>query len=255
MKHLNDRDIIYVMAQQAYRKVPYHNFQHAQIVKNAALDIFDVVEKTRPDILEEEIQEINAKDMNELRELLEIAALYHDVGRLYMPLDHDEKKSAILAWRILEKLAYPKKKIMYVKKLILATIFKNRWEIKNVVWKILADADIAKSVASDVEFFVRDNARLLIESLDQDKLLTKDMILEYMKWKKNFIGYLTGITWNKDQPFLMEETNKVFPNFVKVRDEYFKKLEENPDYFIDLTRQEWSNFYWNYLILLDEIWE
>jgi len=74
------------------------------------------------------------------REVLELAALLHDIGRLSTDTNHAER-SAEIARILLELAGYPHDKIDMVVKAILAHSYTSRIEAVSIEAKILSDAD------------------------------------------------------------------------------------------------------------------
>ena len=236
---------LYEVIKTCYRNLPYHNFSHAKEVANNSLLILDKINKKS--LLTEPF------NYDKIKELLYLSALFHDAGHLYITTPDDERKSAELAEKLLKRFWYSDLEIEYVKSLILATIFKDRWKIYeewSLVQKVIADADIASSVATNFDKFMSDNINLLIESLPQNKFLIKKNVLELPESKKWFIAFLTGITKNNNDPFLVKETNIVFPNFTFNK----KKLDEYiPDQsLLNAFNKAWESFYWYTPTLLDK---
>jgi len=74
------------------------------------------------------------------REVLELAALLHDIGRLSVATNHAER-SAEIARILLELAGYPHDKIDMVVKAILAHSYTSHVEALSIEAKILSDAD------------------------------------------------------------------------------------------------------------------
>jgi len=236
------------VAKSSYRKLPYHNFEHALEVEKNVTQIIEQILKSTNSKLHQELQK-EPYEINELKELLQIAALFHDAGHGYLPTNNDEEYSAILSERTLKQLRYKEDKIKYVKKIIMATVFIERWNLKNIVEKIIADADIMSSFRS-FDNFLKDNLNLLIESLPQYEPLSRNYILK-MTNKEWFINFLreTG----KWKLFLLEESNLLVPNAEEVIVKYQKKIEKCPEFFVQKTKKQWEKFYWDTPVLLEEI--
>ena len=103
------------VAEQSYRKVPYHNFEHALDVSENATNIFNYIKKSRQDLVKMMLSEHKKCSIEELEEVLQIAALFHDAGHLYESKPDDEENSASLAELVLNKINYTDLKIKYVK--------------------------------------------------------------------------------------------------------------------------------------------
>lgn len=132
---------VYLFAQKTMPNHPYHNFNHAQEVYYA------VIELSR-------LEKLNY----EKEFLLKTAALLHDVyysvgGRC------NEERSAAIAKQVLQKFGYTNSQIETVSALILST--KLETYPKNVLEKLLHDADLY-AVGSD-EFFEK-SERLRVEN-------------------------------------------------------------------------------------------
>jgi len=135
------------------------------------------------------------------------------------------------------------------------TVFNKRWEINDFNQKIIADADISW-VWKDYNEFISDTAKLYIETLPQDSYPSREEIIKFYNNTLNwFLKYLTSITGNENNPFLLEKTNKIFPNFVRNRDQLNDDLNNNKEKLINTVKKEWKKFYWDDLILFEEIKE
>ncbi len=101
----------------------YHNLQHTKDVVNIVKEISD-----------------NSGVDEEEKELLLIAAWFHDTGYLQNILHHEEK-SAEIAQEYLERINFPTNKIKKVKQLILSTRMPQNPVTPSE--KIICDADIS----------------------------------------------------------------------------------------------------------------
>ena len=106
------------------KKLSYHNWKHTRNVFNAA------------SLIAEHTDNVNEEE----RELLQIAALFHDVGYLITPENH-EARSAKIAEEFLQKHELDQKSIDTVKQLILAT--KLGHTPANILEKVIMDADLS----------------------------------------------------------------------------------------------------------------
>ena len=227
----------------SYKKVPFHNFSHAvKVAINCMRILYEIGEKN----LNKEKLGIPF-DYSKLEELLFLAALLHDAGHGYYSTEEDEIKSAELAEKLLRKYGYSLKAINYVKKLVLATTFRDRKKINekgDIFEKIIADADIARSVWGSFEDFIRKEINLFIE-INKDWTNVDEKIWGLVKSKEWFMEFLKKAGWG--EVFLLPETKKLFPyskeNLIKLQkmspEELKKKFEE-----------EWRRFYW-----YDFFWE
>jgi len=253
MKSIN-LDYIEEIAKMNYRTVPYHNFNHALEVKNNSEKIFDYIIENNKSLAELLLKDYKKYTVAELREVLQIAALFHDAGHLYKSTMDDEKISAELVEKILKKFEYPNQKIEYVKWLILDTIFRNRRNIRTVLWKILADADIALSLWGTYDEFISNDLSLALETMPQNVPLSKEFIINSIKWKKGFVNYLTSITKKPDSPFLLDETSKLFPTFKENFSKLQKEIDNNEyENWIKLTEKIWEETYWFAPIFVEDI--
>jgi len=101
---------------------PCHGVDHVLRVRDLALAI---AEKVREPVD---------------REVLELAALLHDIGRLSTDTNHAER-SAEIARILLELADYPRDKIDVIVNAILAHSYTSRVEAMSIEAKILSDAD------------------------------------------------------------------------------------------------------------------
>jgi len=84
--------IITKLAKIAHRKIPYHNFDHANKVLNWAEQIW-------------KLYSIKQETINSLL----VACMFHDAWHLYHAKQEDEEKATQLAWKILEQIWFEKK--------------------------------------------------------------------------------------------------------------------------------------------------
>lgn len=129
-----DPNILSIIAEKHYTKIPYHNFEHALDVRNHALKLINRCRKYKIKVDEESII---------------IAALFHDAGYTEVKKDK-EKHSCKIAEEELQKLGYSKDKIIKVKENIMATAQNN--ELKTIEQKILRAADLHNFMASYPKF-------------------------------------------------------------------------------------------------------
>ena len=125
------------------------------------------------------------------------------------------------------------------------TIFRNRWEIKTILWKILADADIASSIGGSYEKFLYNTILLAIEQMDRNSIFSKELIIKAIHWNIWFVKFLTSITKDENNPFLIKDSNNIFPNF---KDNITKLKEEidseKYDKWLEIAKKAWKSFYW-----------
>jgi len=223
------------IAISTYRKVPFHNFEHALNVRKAFSEISNSLG-------------INSKVLD----VLWVAAIFHDSWHLYELKSTDEEKACQLTSKILEKLEYSNTDIDKIINLIMWTVFLERGNISDFDQMIIADSDIS-SIWKDYNVFLKSTARLYIETLKQEDYPSESWIIIFFKNTLNwFFWLLTSITWKKDNPFLLSNTSKIFPNFVENRDKLSNDINNNHNHLINIVKHEWKYFYWNELILFEE---
>lgn len=89
----------------------------------------------------------NTKGVSEdQNQILQLAALFHDVGYINFPKDH-EIKSTIIAANFLNEKKYPQQKIKEVERIILATKLHHNPE--DVLERIIIDADLSHLGSED----------------------------------------------------------------------------------------------------------
>ena len=112
-----------IFATSSLETLHYHNWKHVKMVRKAVLEIAE----NTPEITEEQ------------KEVLELAAWFHDIGYEDNYEDH-EAISAEKANGFLKEKGYPEEKITLVKDLILATNIHH--SPKNILEEIIKDADL-----------------------------------------------------------------------------------------------------------------
>jgi predicted metal-dependent HD superfamily phosphohydrolase len=157
---------IYI-AKKHYSNLPYHNFHHAEKVKNYALKLVKRCKKYKVPVN---------------REVVEIAALFHDAG--YDKVKTNKEKFACqIMTRELKKLSYTPKFIAEVKRTIMAT--KLGGPLKTTEQKILRAADLSGFMGSYQEF-LKNNKKIQQEY----KLLYKKDNFPNKAWAKLVELYL-----------------------------------------------------------------
>jgi hypothetical protein len=216
----------------SYRKVPFHDWNHGRNVHTSLMKIlWD-----------------NAKPHHHLW------AKLHDAWHGYIAQHDDEKNAWIVSRTLLEKLWLPFSVISKVEFLIDGTIFRERGNLSDYDQIALADADIS-SVWWEYDSFLRSSAKLYIESLPVSKYPSKQWIIDFYKnqtliW---FMWFLTKVSWNQENPFLIPSNAKLFPNFSRNRDKLLSDLENNQNLLISTVKKEWRKFYKRSLVLLEDI--
>ncbi len=205
------------MISETYNQVPYHNWEHWKVVWETMR------------ILENDYTCLSPWEM---------AWYFHDAGHTWIansPID--EEKSAEIAENILlEYWWFPGWYIQDVKNMIVWTVFSERWNIVDLEQKLLADADISH-LWKDFNTFLNGAIAHLLETTNHREDLTDERIIEYFtKDQIWFFNYLTGITWDKNNPFLTEQAKFFLPGFSGNRDELLETIEKNPELLISLTR-------------------
>ena len=135
----------------------YHDYTHTLNTINAC------------SILGQHLQVSNAE-----QEILELAACLHDIGYICSWQEHEEK-SAILAQKFLEKMAYPKKAIKEVIHCILAT--KLPQQPTNLLQAILCDADLVN--LGSTNYFERSALLRKEWAITQRQTFSQQQWLEY----------------------------------------------------------------------------
>lgn len=161
----------------------YHNFNHAMDVYDNCLEI-------------SEFYNISAEE----KEILLIAALFHDTGFVYKYEGHEEE-SAKIAEDYLKKENYPSEKISEIKKLIMST--KADVSPSDLCQEIIHDADVAHTGKKG--FFRKGELlRLEIEKV-------KNESIPDMEWEKRQLDFLSS--------------NKFYTLYAK--ENYEKRLAKN----------------------------
>lgn len=219
--------------EQSYRLVPFHDWNHGKAVHDALLSI--LWEKTW-------IAHI-------------LGGKLHDAGHGYIAQHDDEKNACTVSRTLLEKLWFPREVIHQVEFLIEGTIFRERWNLSDYHQMAIADADIS-SCGKDYFSFIKSTAKLYIESLPVSDYPSKEGILKFFKEQTLFwfFWFLTRVSGDSENPFLLPKNALLFPNFPKNRDQLANDLENNQDSLIRIVKSEWKNFYNRELILLEDIW-
>ncbi len=198
-----------------YNVVPYHNWQHGKSVAWAVSYILE----------------------DQSDRLLKIAWLAHDAWHTWTansPID--EEYSCKIAHDIMLEEWYSSNQIGEVQRLIIATIFSDRWDVIDPDAQVLVDADIS-IIGSNYKEFLYSAWSLLLENHPVDQYLTDTRIIDFFQNdQQKFFSYLTSITWDVNNPFLTEWGRKKFPNFAKNKDLLLDDIEENPNKLIELIR-------------------
>ena len=225
---------LYRVIRTTYKKLPYHNFSHAEEVACNCLEILGRINKSK----------LNNEDFDypTIQKLLYLAALLHDAGHGYYSTKEDEENSAILAEKLLKEYEYSPKEIDYVKKLILATTFGDRKKIHeewSIIEKVIADADIANSLGGPFKDHLRNEIQVLMEWNPPHEIITLDKVLKLPKSKEWFMEFLKRVTGGN--VFLLKETKELFPyseeNLIQLKNLSEEKLKK-------AFEEEWEKFYW-----------
>jgi predicted metal-dependent HD superfamily phosphohydrolase len=152
-------------------KYVYHNYQHT-------LETVDVCIKLASEF------EIN----EEAKEILLLAAWFHDSGYIYSYKGHEEK-SAVIAKEFLEQKNYPQSKLEQVINCILSTTRERG--TTNLIEDILCDADIAS--VGDKNFFAK--AELLRTEWENFGIAS----CNDKKWAQTQMDFLSSVTFHTAQ--------------------------------------------------------
>lgn len=155
------------IAQHSTIDLAYHNMDHIERVVKAADKLAD-----------------KAQLPDEERELLLLAALYHDVGFGVDPADH-EQISAGIAAECLKKLDLPSDKVNRVQELILATDM--NWKGDDHLSLLLRDADM--SGLADRNYL------MIAEGLRRERVDITGEDINRSDWMSQNISFLKGHTW------------------------------------------------------------
>ena len=189
-----DPNILSVIAEKHYTKIPYHNFEHALDVRNYSLKLINRCKKYKIKIDEESII---------------IAALFHDAGYTEVK-ENKEKHSCKIVEEELTKLNYSKEKINIVKENIMATAKGEK--LKTTEQKILRASDLHNFMASYSKF--KEASRKIREEF---KILYPGQEFPIKKWTELVESYL-------------EEEIQLTPEHKK--DDFHNKARENIKKFL-----------------------
>jgi len=180
------------MEQNGGKQYTYHNIAHTDRVEQAA-------------------RKLAAKanlDDNE-KELLILAAIFHDVGFCFGAENHEETGAKIAEAKLLE-LKVDKERIIAVKELIEAT--KNGWEGTNRLALLLRDADMSGLASSDYYD--------ISEGLRKEKAFLSSESIYQADWIDQNIQFF------KEHKFATPEGKKLFRKKKKKNLKNLKKLKE-----------------------------
>jgi len=156
----------------------YHNFEHTQNVANAIVSLSDEANI--------ELQE---------REVLLIAAYFHDVG-FTIDANNHEDHSIHLAVEFLKSQNYPPELILKVSDCINAT--KMHWKGNNKLCKLMKDADLSG--------LSNKNYNLINEALRQELNARSEKKIDKEVWRQQNISFL------ENHDYLSEEGQRIFKN-------------------------------------------
>jgi len=184
------------IAKKHYPSLPYHNFQHALQIRRNALKFVRRCKKYKIPVN---------------REVVEIAALFHDAGYDKVKTNKEEYSSKI-AEKELKKLKYPTKFINQVRNSIMAT--KSSWPLRAraTEQKILRAADLL-SFNSSYDNFLKAAKRIQNEY----KILYNKDNFPFRKWTELVESYL-------------KEEIKLTPQYKK--DDFHRKARKNITRFL-----------------------
>lgn len=176
-----------------YKDVPeeyaYHNYNHTMNVVNAVEDLATEAEVSDDD-----------------REILLLAAYFHDIGFSKDPDNHEEY-SQKLARQFLEKEAYQDDKLQKVLQCIEAT--KISWDGEDQLCCLVKDADLSGLASSEFDD--------ITEKLRKEMSFREKSIIDDKSWIKNNIEFLKSHHYQT-------EAGKTLYNAGK--EENLKKLEK-----------------------------
>ncbi|MFA5126781.1 MAG: HD domain-containing protein [Patescibacteria group bacterium] len=158
---------IETIARKHYGKLPYHNFAHALKVRRVALKFIHRCKKYKVPVN---------------REIVEIAALFHDAGYDKVKNNKEELAGKITA-RELKTLKYPTGAVKQVQQTIMAT--KAGYPLKTTEQKILRAADLSSFTESYKNFLA---ASKKIER--EYHLLHDGRPFPIRAWTKSILSYL-----------------------------------------------------------------
>jgi len=154
-----------------FEKYTFHNYKHV----NRTVKAVNIIAEN---------SNINASDL----EVLNLAALFHDIG-IIDSYDNHEERSAIVAEKFLKKHHYPDEKIKLVKACIIATNLS--LQPKNNLEYIIRDADV---IHLGKKSFLKRNSELRQEHKNiLDKTYTdkewREFDLKFLAKHKFYTGY------------------------------------------------------------------
>jgi uncharacterized protein len=151
-------------------RYPYHNWKHT-------LRVMKKVE------LIAEAENVSEEDIN----LIKIAALYHDIGFIYGPLNHEES-SVMYAVNDLTEFGYSEEQLEIISGIILATTIPQN--PKTPLENILADADLEYLGTDEYD---RISGYLFQELLNFNPALSEDrwidLQIDFMKHHRYHTNY------------------------------------------------------------------
>ena len=169
----------------------YHNYDHTSWVVEAADKLADEAELSTDE-----------------KEMLLLAALFHDIGFGVSMEDH-ESHSAQIAKDYLSGIGYPQEKLEIVSKLIMAT--KMGWKGQDKMCCLMKDADLSG--------LARPNYQDIAESLRKEKNATMDAGLDQVEWIHENIAFL------QNHYYCSEEGKRLFNEGKEKNLKKLKKLE------------------------------
>ncbi len=121
------------------------------------------------------------------KELLLLAALFHDTGYAQDPYDH-ENLSADIADDFLQSISYPQQEINTIRQTILAT--KMGWSGSDILGRLLSDADLSGLASEDYAAHA--------EKLRKEKNIIFGMNASKKKWRKENLLFLREHSYKTD---------------------------------------------------------
>lgn len=175
-------------------RFPFHNLKHIQRTVKAVELIAD-----------------HSKISDSDKEIVTLAAWFHDIGQLEDYEDH-EQKSADIAKKFLKENNYPAEKIEKVAQCILVTDLENK--PTSMLEKIIRDADIIH--LGKKSFFKRNNEL----RKEWKQILAKTF--SDAEWTKNDIEFF------KHNPFMTEYAKSQYNEQREINLRIIKEMAENP---------------------------
>lgn len=175
------------LMEHSEQKLLYHNWNHTETVFEATKEIAEFM------------------NLNEFIEELLLAALFHDVGFIEGPKEHEEK-SAAYADKILVQQGYESSKITNVKRFILAT--KMEHVPVDDYECCIRDADLSHLAKEDYMETTFVNLLAEINKYSDKKIDKKDWLKECIRFLSNH-QYLTAYAREKFGPNKLTNINKM----------------------------------------------